>query len=94
MVSALVIVSAVVALIAVALGGAYVSGALDPIIEQIGFYLLKAKGEAEAKKLQAQGLKEGQDFVKGDLPGNQQANDAVKGGLDDVKGGLGGGLKI
>lgn len=65
MVSTSLIISAVVALIAIALGGAYVSGALDPVIEKIGIYFFKAKAGAEAKKLQAQGLKEGQDFVKG-----------------------------
>lgn len=65
MVSTYLIISAVVAVIAIALGGAYVSGALDPVIEQMGIYFFKAKATAEAKKLQAQGLKEGQDFVKG-----------------------------
>ena len=59
------IVSAIVALIAVALGAAYMSGALDPVIEQIGIYLFKAEAKAEEKKLEAQGLKEGEDFFKG-----------------------------
>jgi len=67
MVSAYLIISAVVAVIAIALGAAYSSGALDPVIEQIGIFFFKAKAEAEAKKLQAQGLKEGEDFVKGEL---------------------------
>lgn len=67
MVSTYVIISAVIAFIAVALGAAYTTGALDPVIEQIGILLFKAKAEAEKKKLQAQGMKEGQDFVGGEL---------------------------
>jgi hypothetical protein len=63
--NALLIVSAIVALIAVALGAAYMSGALNPVIEKIGVYLFKAKAKAEEKKLEAQGLKEGEDFFKG-----------------------------
>jgi hypothetical protein len=63
--NALLIVSAIVALIAVALGAAYMSGALNPVIEKIGIYLFKAKAKAEEKKLEAQGLKEGEDFFKG-----------------------------
>lgn len=60
------IISVIVAVIAIALGGAYASGALDPLIEQLGVLFFKAKAEAEVKKLQAQGLQEGQDFVKGE----------------------------
>jgi hypothetical protein len=66
MVNAYLIVSAVVAFIAIALGAAYMSGALDPVSEQVGIWFFKAKAEAEAKKLQAQGLKEGEDFMKGE----------------------------
>ena len=65
MVSTYIIISAIVAFIAVALGAAYTGGALDPIIEQLGIMLFKAKAEAEKKKLQAQGMKEGEDFVSG-----------------------------
>jgi len=67
MVSAFIIVSALIAIIAIALGAAYTTGALDPVIEKVAVLLFKAKAEAEAKKLQAQGLKEGEDFVKGKL---------------------------
>ena len=67
MVSAFIIVSALIAIVAIALGAAYTTGALDPVIEKIAVLLFKAKAEAEAKKLQAQGLKEGEDFVKGKL---------------------------
>ena len=63
----LLIVSAIVALIAVALGAAYMSGALNPVIEKIGAYLFKAEAKAEEKKLEAQGLKEGEDFFAGKL---------------------------
>jgi hypothetical protein len=64
MVSAYIIVSAVIAIIAVAIGVAYTTGAADPIIEQIGIWLFKAKAKAEEKKLEAMGQKEGQDFLK------------------------------
>ena len=64
----LLIVSAVVAFIAIALGAAYQTGALDGVIEQIGVYFFKAKAKAEEKKLQAQGMKEGEDFLKGMYP--------------------------
>lgn len=59
------IISVVIAVLAIALGGAYISGALDPLIEQLGVLFFKAKAETEVKKLQAQGLQEGEDFVKG-----------------------------
>ncbi|KAH8601625.1 hypothetical protein B0O99DRAFT_680752 [Bisporella sp. PMI_857] len=88
MVSTYLIVSAVIAIIAVALGVAYTTGAADPLIEKIGIFFFKAKAEAEAKKLQAQGLKEGEDFLKSDLKGNQQA-DQVKERLGNLGGGLG-----
>ena len=65
MVNTYLIVSAIVAFVAIALGAAYMSGALDPVVEEIGIFFFKAKAEAEAKKLQAQGMKEGQDFFKG-----------------------------
>ncbi|KAJ0348733.1 hypothetical protein KNSL1_005321 [Colletotrichum chrysophilum] len=54
-------------IVAVFAGGffAYQQGMLDPIIEQIGVMMFKAKAEAEKKKLQAQGQKAGQDFVDG-----------------------------
>jgi hypothetical protein len=60
-----IIVSIVVALVTVALTAAYLSGALDPLIKEMGVLFFKAKAEAEAKKMQAQGMKEGQDFLKG-----------------------------
>lgn len=88
MVSAFVIISAIIAFVAVALGVAYNTGALDPIIEKIGMIFFKAEAKAEEKKLEAQGLKEGQDFFKGELKGNQQAGD-LKQGLGDL-GGIGG----
>jgi hypothetical protein len=60
----LLIFSAIVALIAVALGAAYTTGALNPVIEKIGVYFFKAKAKAEEKKMEAQGMKEGEDFLK------------------------------
>jgi hypothetical protein len=59
-----IIVSIAVAIIAVALTAAYLAGALDPVIKEMGVMFFKAKAEAEAKKMQAQGMKEGQDFFK------------------------------
>jgi hypothetical protein len=58
------ILSAVIAFLAVALGVAYQNGALDPI-EKIGVLFFKAEAKAEEKKLETQGLKEGQDFLAG-----------------------------
>ncbi|EHL01353.1 hypothetical protein M7I_2686 [Glarea lozoyensis 74030] len=60
-----IIVSIVVALVTVALTAAYMTGALDPVIKEMGVLFFKAKAEAEAKKMQAQGMKEGEDFFKG-----------------------------
>ncbi|EFQ27621.1 hypothetical protein CGRA01v4_03013 [Colletotrichum graminicola] len=67
--------------VAVFLAGffAYQQGMLDPVIEQIGIMLFKAKAEAEKKKMQAQGMKAGQDFVDGQLKGNKQAADVADG---------------
>lgn len=50
---------------AIVLAAAYLSGALDPVIKEVGIMFFKAKAEAEAKKLQAQGMKQGEDFTKG-----------------------------
>jgi hypothetical protein len=66
MVNAYLVVSAIVAIIAIVLGAAYTTGALDPIIEKIGVYIFKAEGKAEEKKLEVQGMKEGEDFLKGE----------------------------
>ncbi|KAF9881921.1 hypothetical protein CkaCkLH20_01067 [Colletotrichum karsti] len=67
--------------LAVLAGGffAYQQGMMDPIIEQIGIMMFKAKAEAEKKKLQAQGQKAGQDFVDDQLKGNKQAADVADG---------------
>jgi len=75
----LLIFSAIVALIAVAVGAAYTTGALNPVIEKIGVYFFKAKAKAEEKKMEAQGKKEGEDFFKGELKGNQQAGEVQEG---------------
>jgi len=61
-----VIVPIIVAIIAIALGIAYQTGALDPIIEKIGVLYFKAEAKAEEKKMEAQGMKEGEDFLKGE----------------------------
>ena len=65
MVSTILIISIIIAAIAAGLGGAYMAGMLDQVIEQIGIYLFKAEAKAEEKKLEAQGLKEGEDFFEG-----------------------------
>jgi len=92
MVSTALITSLIVALVAIALGGAYMTGALDPVIEQIGVLFFKAEAKAEEKKLEAQGQKEGEDFVKGELAGNQKAGDFSK-NLGGLGGGIGGDFK-
>jgi len=79
MVATTLIVAIVIAVLAAALGGAYTTGALDPVIQKLGKYFFKAKAKAEQKKLQAQGMKEGQDFVEDELKGNQQAGEAAQG---------------
>lgn len=48
-------------------------------------YLFKAKAMAEKKRLQAQGMKAGQDFVDSQLAGAQQA-DQVKAGVGAIGG--------
>jgi len=73
------IISAIIALLAVALGAAYVSGALNPVIEQIGIYFFKAKAKAEEKALEGEGKKEGKDFLKSELKGNVQAGETQEG---------------
>lgn len=59
------IISAIIAVVAIALGTAYVTGTLDPVIEKIGVMFFKAEAKAEEKKLEAEGLKEGEDFLTG-----------------------------
>jgi len=69
------ILSLVLAVLVAAVGAAYTSGALDPVIGAVAKYMFKAKAEAEARALQAQGLKEGEDFLKDEVPGSKQAAD-------------------
>ncbi|KDN67896.1 hypothetical protein CSUB01_08103 [Colletotrichum sublineola] len=75
----LIVSLAVVVVVFIAGFFAYQQGMLDPVIEQIGIILFKAKAEAEKKKMQAQGMKAGQDFVDGQLKGNKQAADVADG---------------
>lgn len=63
MVDTYIIVSSIIAILAIALGVAYQTGALDPVIEDIGIMFFKAKAKAEEKKMEAQGMKEGEDFL-------------------------------
>ncbi|KAI1849940.1 hypothetical protein JX265_012982 [Neoarthrinium moseri] len=58
---------------------AYEKGLLDPIIEEIGVMMFKAKAKAEREKYQAQGMKAGEDFVDSQLKGNKQAVDVISG---------------
>jgi hypothetical protein len=57
--------TAVLALILVALGAAYFTGALDPYITEVMEYYFKAKAKAEGKALEAKGEKAGIDFAEG-----------------------------
>ncbi|KAK6544283.1 hypothetical protein TWF694_000985 [Orbilia ellipsospora] len=70
-----ILFSIILAIFAAAVGAAYTSGTLDPVIGEIAKIFLKAKAEAEVKGLQAQGLKEGEDFFKEEVPGSKQAAD-------------------
>lgn len=75
----LVIVIAALALAAAGSAYAYNQGYFDPLIERVGVFLFRAKASAEAKELQARGMKAGEDFVSSQLKGNQQAEDVKKG---------------
>ncbi|KAI9678300.1 MAG: hypothetical protein M1817_006245 [Caeruleum heppii] len=79
------IISVVVAVLAVALGGAYFAGMLDPLVAPIVKYMFVAKARAQQKALEAQGKKEGEDFVKEQLAGNQQASEIANQGLQGLK---------
>jgi len=78
-----IILSIVVAILAVALGAAYTTGNLNPLFEWIGVYYFKAKAKAEEKKEEAEGKKEGEDFLKSELKGNQQAGELQQ-NLEDI----------
>ena len=67
MVSALLIVSVIIAVIAVGLGAAFFTGALDDLIAPLMEYIFKAKAKAQVAALKAQGKKEGEDFIEGRL---------------------------
>ncbi|KUI68813.1 hypothetical protein VM1G_04236 [Cytospora mali] len=58
---------------------AYDQGYMDPLIEKFGVYVMKAKAEAEAKQMQVQGLKRGEDFADSELKGNKQAGELQEG---------------
>jgi len=90
MANKVLIYSAALAVFIVAVTVAYMTGLLDPVIKETAFYFMKTKAKAEEKKLEAQGLKEGEDFLKSDLKGNQQANDIKEnfGNLGGLKAGL------
>ncbi|POS77209.1 hypothetical protein DHEL01_v204406 [Diaporthe helianthi] len=64
---------------------AYDQGYMDPLIERFGVFMMKAKAEAEAEEMQAQGLKRGEDFVDSVLKGNKQAQD-IKAGVGSLGG--------
>ncbi|KAJ0113882.1 hypothetical protein J7T55_010126 [Diaporthe amygdali] len=64
---------------------AYEQGYMDPLIEKFGVFMMKAKAEAEAKEMQAKGLKRGEDFVDSELKGNKQAQD-IKAGVGSLGG--------
>jgi len=63
-----IIISIVVAILAVALGAAYTTGNLNPLFEWISVYYFKAEAKAEEKKMEAEGKKEGEDFLKSEFP--------------------------
>ncbi len=68
MVNALLIASAVIAFIAIALAGIWFGGLADDILAPIAKYIFFAKAKAEKKKLQAQGKKAGVDFFESEHP--------------------------
>lgn len=64
-VTAYSIITSLLIVLALTAGGyfAYQQGYLDPLIEKVGVLVFKAKAVAEAKEMQAKGMKAGQDFV-------------------------------
>lgn len=62
------LIGAVIALTSIALTFAYQQGYLDTYIEQMGKYVFKAKVKAERVKLEAEGEKEGKDFLESECP--------------------------
>ena len=62
-----IIISIVVAILAVALGAAYTTGNLNPLLEWLSVYYFKAEAKAEEKKMEAEGKKEGEDFLKSEF---------------------------
>ncbi|OIW28378.1 hypothetical protein CONLIGDRAFT_632645 [Coniochaeta ligniaria NRRL 30616] len=81
------ILTSILIALALTAGGhfAYQQGYLDPLIEKVGVLVFKAKAVAEAKEMQAKGMKAGEDFVGSQLKGNEQA-DEVKQGLGSIGG--------
>lgn len=59
------ILTSLLIVLALTAGGyfAYQQGYLDPLIEKVGVLVFKAKAVAEAKEMQAKGMKTGEDFV-------------------------------
>ncbi|KAH8911464.1 hypothetical protein BR93DRAFT_934923 [Coniochaeta sp. PMI_546] len=81
------ILTSLLIVLALTAGGyfAYQQGYLDPLIEKVGVLVFKAKAVAEAKEMQAKGMKAGEDFVGSQLKGNEQAEE-VKEGLGSIGG--------
>jgi hypothetical protein len=59
------LLTSLIVVLALATSGyfAYQQGYLDPLIEKVGVFVFKAKAVAEAKEMQAKGMKAGEDFV-------------------------------
>lgn len=59
------VVASLLIILALTAGGyfAYEQGYLDSMIEKMGVIFFKAKAVAEAKEMQAKGMKAGEDFV-------------------------------
>lgn len=65
MANAYLVTSAVVAVLAMAVGAAYMAGALDLVIERVWMMFFEARAEGEEKKMEVRGMKEGEDFFEG-----------------------------
>ena len=68
---ALIAVPFIIAVIAIGLVGAWEGGALDSLKGPILAYIFKAEAKAEEKKLEAEGEKLGEDFLKSIPIGNR-----------------------
>lgn len=85
--TALLVTSILTALLAILVGGIYMSGAADDLIEWATTKFLVYKAKGEEKALEKAGSEGAENFLKGQLKHNPVVSDDE---LNRVSGGLGG----